>query len=146
MNEHNTTSSRLRELPRLDLSDLDALESLKKATVYLAAPYFSTDREVVKTRVGMCNRAARQLVGLGIPAFSPCTYTAQWQGDDLNGDFVPAGGWYDVDLAFLRGCRAMIVFMLPGVENSKGVAMELEYAKESGMPVYRLEEEDIIGG
>ena len=40
----------------------------------------------------------------------------------------------------------MTVLMLPGVENSKGVAMELKYAKESGMPVYRLEEEGIVDG
>ena len=130
----------LQALPNLDLSD----PSLCEATVYLAAPYFSTDRDVVKKRVRMCNRAARQLVGMGIPAFSPCTYTAQWQGENLDGDFVPAVGWYNIDLAFLKGCRAMIVFMLPGVEDSKGVAMELKYAKESGMPIYRLEEEDLF--
>lgn len=80
----------------------------------------------------------------GIPAFSPCTYTAQWQGDDLAGGMQPKNGWYELDLAFLKGCRAMIVFMLPGVEDSAGVRMELEYAKAHGIPLYRLEQDDII--
>lgn len=56
---------------------------------------------------------------------------------------TPKNGWYELDLAFLKGCRAMIVLMLPGVADSKGVALELKYAKASGMPVYRLEVEDI---
>ena len=88
--------------------------------------------------------AARQFVELGIPAFSPCTYTAQWQGDDLAGGMQPKNGWYKLDLAFLKGCRAMIVFMLPGVADSAGVRMELEYAKAHGIPLYRLEQDDII--
>ena len=137
----NVSLVELRDLPK---ADLNAPEFLQEATVYLAAPYASADREVMKGRVRKCNRVAKELVGMGIPAFSPCTYTAQWQGEDLGGNFVPKGGWYEIDLAFLRGCRAMIIFMLPGVENSKGVAMELAYAKESGMPVYRLEENDLF--
>lgn len=129
----------LQVLPKLDLTD----PALMTTTVYLAAPYFSTDRDLVRQRVRICNRAARQLVARGIPAFSPCTYTAQWQGDDLAGGMTPKNGWYELDLAFLKGCRAMIVLMLPGVADSKGVALELKYAKASGMPVYRLEVEDI---
>lgn len=135
----STFLAELQELPKADLADPELLE----ATVYLAAPYFSTDRDLVKKRVGICNRAARQLVERGIPAFSPCTYTAQWQGDDLAGEMTPKNGWYELDLAFLKGCRAMIVLMLPGVADSKGVALELKYAKSNGMPVYRLEEADI---
>ena len=38
----------------------------------------------------------------------------------------------------------MIVLMLPGVGNSKGVAMETAYAKAHGIPLYRLETDDII--
>lgn len=138
-----SNSTILAELQKLPKADLAAPE-LSVATVYLAAPYQSTDREEVKWRVKMCGLAARRLLELGIPAFSPCTYTAQWQGDDLAGGMEPANGWYALDLAFLRGCRAMIVLMLPGVGNSKGVAMETAYAKAHGIPLYRLETDDII--
>ena len=138
-----SNSTILAELQKLPKADLAAPE-LSVATVYLAAPYQSSDREEVKWRVKMCGLAARRLLELGIPAFSPCTYTAQWQGDDLAGGMEPANGWYELDLAFLRGCRAMIVLMLPGVGNSKGVAMETAYAKAHGIPLYRLETDDII--
>ena len=37
----------------------------------------------------------------------------------------------------------MIVLMLPGVENSAGVKMEFEYAKAHGIPIYRMEVDDI---
>ena len=107
----------LQALPKPDLSD----PSLSDGTVYVAAPYASRDREVVKWRVKMCGLAARQLIERGIAAFSPCTYTAQWQGDDLTGGMKPKNGWYELDLAFLKGCHAMIVFMLPGVADSAGV-------------------------
>ena len=68
----------------------------------------------------------------------------EWLGDDLSGGMQPRNGWYELDLAFLKGCRAMIVFMLPGVKDSAGVRMELEYAKAHGIPLYRLEQDDII--
>ena len=131
---------KLWEIPKVDLNT----PKLYKVTVYLATPYFSTDREVVKRRVEICNRVARQLVGMGIPAFSPCTYTAQWQGEDLAGDLEPANGWYDLDIAFLKGCGTMIILMLPGVESSKGVALEIKAAQENKIDLYRLEPDDII--
>ena len=134
----------LQSVPLLDVGDAAFLERLRESQVYLAAPYKSDDREVVKYRVKTAGLAARQLVALGIPAFSPCTYTAQWQGDDLAGDFIPEGGWNALDVGFLKGCHAMIVLMLPGVENSSGVKIEFEYAREHGIPIYRMEVDDII--
>ena len=134
----------LRFLHKLDFYDPALIKCLRRSAVYLAAPYKSDDREVVMYRVRTAGQAARQLLALGIPAFSPCTYTAQWQGDDLSGNFVPEGGWNALDLGFLKGCHAMIVLMLPGVENSSGVKMEFEYAREHGIPIYRMEADDII--
>lgn len=134
----------LQLLSQIDLADHSLIGFLQGASVYLAAPYKSDDREVVKYRVKAAGLAARQLVALGIPAFSPCTYTAQWQGDDLAGDFTPEGGWNALDLGFLKGCHAMIVLMLPGVENSSGVKMEFDYAREHSIPIYRMEVDDII--
>lgn len=130
----------LQALPKVNLSD----PKLRGTPTYLSAPYFSPDRAVVKQRVQACQAAAWELLKRGIPAFSPCTYTAQWQGEDLAADFTPAGGWYALDLAFLRGCHVLIVLMLAGVENSRGVAMEFDYAQQSGMPVYRLEIADLV--
>lgn len=134
----------LLRLPELQLDDPGFRISLRELPVYLAAPYKHDDPEVVKYRVVKCGQAARQLVAFGIPAFSPCTYTSQWQGEDLAGDFTPEGGWNALDLGFLKGCHAMIVLMLPGVENSSGVRMEFEYATEHGIPIYRMEVDDII--
>ena len=48
--------------------------------------------------------------------------------------------WLDHDFKVLRVCSSVIVLKLEGWDVSKGVKMELDYARELGLPVMYLEE------
>ena len=128
------------ELERLPPFDVEAPEEYMRLMVYLAAPYVHEDSSIVIDRVRKCNAAAKYLVSLGIPAFSPCTYTSQWTGQALNNGFMPPQSWLAFDSAFLINSDVLVIYMLPGVENSVGVAFELAMAREIGIPIFRLEE------
>ena len=131
---------RLEDLKRLPMVTEEALARII-GPIYLASPYYHEDPAMVNARVYVNTNVAEYYVRRGYPVYSPCAYTRQWQGNTLD-RWAPPGGWYEFDLKFLEGCGAMVILMLPGVEESKGVALELEYAQATRKPVYRLEPEE----
>ena len=124
----------LMDLPEVSDAALDLIDG----PIYLASPYWDDRPLVVQERVFRNTSVAEAYVRKGYPVYSPCAYTRQWQGDALD-KWAPPCGWYAFDLKFLAGCGAMIILMLPGVEHSTGVSLELRYARGAGIPVFRLE-------
>lgn len=51
--------------------------------------------------------------------------------DDIkSGDF-----WLNQDFAILEKCNKMIVYCMPGWEESKGIAREIDFANNLGIPI-----------
>ena len=79
---------------------------------------------------------AAELMRQGRKVYSPISHThpiAQY-GLPKGWDF-----WEQYDRAILSRCTEVIVLMLHGWKESKGVTAEIEIAKELGLPVSYLE-------
>lgn len=75
--------------------------------------------------------AGAELMKLGFNPFVP-HLNAQYSL--VQDEFIDVKTHYECDLAWLTVCDCMLV--LPNYEQSKGVAAEIEFAKQNGIPVY----------
>lgn len=107
--------------------------------LYLAAPYTHESEKVVWDRVSSINTVFGKFIAAGIHAYSPITKSHHIQvlhGDDLGLNW---GQWMKLDLRILKECHALVVLQLEGWRESKGVAIEIETAKELGMAVHYVQ-------
>jgi len=102
--------------------------------LYLAAPYSDPDPVVRRYRVDMANRKAAELMMQGFLVFSPLSHShpvsKYCDVDPCDNDF-----WLKQDLWILEICNEMRILCLPGYQESKGIQIEKEYAKQLGKPV-----------
>ena len=104
-----------------------------KPLCYLASCYSHADPEVRLTRYLAAVKKAAELMKAGNNVFSPIAHTHEIGlilGDSVDHDF-----WLAQDKAILRHCDKLIVLLLPGWSESKGVAEEIEFARTIGIPV-----------
>ena len=108
---------------------------------YLASPYSHPSREVVAGRyVRACDAAGRLMVK-GYVVFSPIAHShsiERQMGRVNTGDF-----WHTQDEPILRLCSRLVVLMLDGWRESRGIAWEIEVAKEMGIPIEYMEIDSI---
>ena len=109
----------------------------KKSLIYLACPYSDKDRSVRISRFKAANRAAGKLMNKGLYVFSPISHTHPIAEECK----LPIGWeyWQGYDRKCLSNCKKMIILKLPGWKNSKGVAGEIEIAKELGIEIGYME-------
>ena len=62
----------------------------------------------------------------------PCSVQASIDEDDY--EF-----WMSLDKKYMGRCDALLVAMMPNWQISKGIGIEIAYAKEVDMPVYYLD-------
>ena len=106
---------------------------MKKELVYLAVPYSHPDPKVRHWRFDTVNEVAGKLIAQGLIIFSPISHShsiAQMCDLPTKWEF-----WQKTDRVFLQYCYKLIVLMLPGWQESKGVAGEIEIAKELGLEI-----------
>lgn len=104
-----------------------------KTLVYLATPYSHPDEAVREERFRAVNTAAAELMRKGMHIYSPISHTHPIA---LAGD-LPLGWeyWQAYDRAILSACCKLIVLMLDGWKESKGVTGEIAIACELGLDV-----------
>lgn len=104
-----------------------------KTLVYLATPYSHSDPNVREERFRAVNKAAADLMRAGLHIYSPISHTHPIA---LAGD-LPLGWeyWQAYDRAILASCCKLIVLMLDGWRESKGVTGEIAIACELGLDV-----------
>lgn len=116
------------------MSDDSRIES---ALVYLATPYSHIDPAIREQRFHAVNAVAAKLMRDGLHVFSPISHThpIAEAGDLPKGwDF-----WEAYDRTLLRACGKIIVLMLDGWRESKGVTAEIAIARELGLAVEFLD-------
>lgn len=103
----------------------------QRPLIYLAAPFTSPNKvEMAKRHLAVVN-ITTEFMKLGYVVYSPIAV-----GPTVEGDIKwTHEQWLDYDRQILRHCDEIHVLMLPGWDKSKGVLLEIEMAKEFGMPV-----------
>ena len=101
--------------------------------IYLAAPYTHEDPNVVWRRLFDNGVLAAKLLAEGHLVFSPLINSSE-----IDAIFTNSGtafDWYTFDLRMLRKCDRLVVLMLDGWRESKGVGLEIAEAERLGMPI-----------
>ena len=103
--------------------------------VYLASPYSHPDPRVRQARFQAACRAAAALLSAGEIVFSPIAHSHAIAAHGL-----PTAWefWECADGELLRRCDELLVLMLPGWQESRGLQAEIAMARELGMPVRYL--------
>ena len=101
--------------------------------IYLASPYSHPEPEMRVLRFNEACRVAGLLMKEGHTVFSPIAHShAIEQTFD---SIEPGPFWMKQDIPILRHADAVYVLMLDGWDKSKGVAQEVELAKQAMIPV-----------
>lgn len=113
----------------------------KGELLYLACPYLHKDWNVVLERVKQVNKLAGALINEGFYIYSPISHSHPIaQEVDLPGDW---NFWQGFDRVMIKACKGLLVFKLPGWEQSVGVNAEIQIAKELGLPIEYIDYEDL---
>jgi hypothetical protein len=105
--------------------------------IYIASPYNHTDDDVRWVNWRKVSRYSAKLIASGEVVISPIAY-----GHPLL-DFAEMPYdwpfWSNFCLTFLDRCDEMHVLKMEGWDKSRGVAEEIEFAKEVGIPIKYIE-------
>jgi len=109
--------------------------------IYLAGPYSHPDAEVRHARYQALTAKAAELMLENYVVFSPITHGhAVAMGHNLPTDFA----WWELQcLGMLRHASKLVVLTLDGWEHSKGVEVEVEFARKSGISIEYIPAIDI---
>src|SRR5262245_23039352 len=114
---------------------------------YLATAYSKYSGGIEAAHKVACEQAAL-LVKAGVPVYSPIAHTHPIA---IYGDLDPLDHsiWLEADRTFMEAAKALIVCKMPGWEDSYGIAVEVDYFRHAGKPVYYMEPgevpEEVLG-
>lgn len=101
--------------------------------MYLASPYTAPDEAVRTARYGAACLVTAQLLREGHLVFSPIAHSHPLAAYGLPVEF---DFWQRHCLSFLAGwATELCVLTLSGWQESRGVAAEIRFAREHGLPV-----------
>jgi hypothetical protein len=104
---------------------------------YLACPYTCKTAKLRRERFLFATRACKYLMEKeGLNVFSPITHSHPLYELGMRGDW---DFWKRVDIEYIRLSEKIVVLMLPGWLESKGVTAEIKIAKEMGIPIEYLQ-------
>lgn len=105
----------------------------EKQLTYLAIPYSHQSRAVRVYRFEVANQVAGELMAKGEIVFSPISHThpiAEVHDLPKGWDY-----WHKFDYAYLQISKRVVVVMLDGWKESKGVQGEIQIAEQLGLPI-----------
>lgn len=114
---------------------------------YMASVYTQFPKGLEQAYIE-ASKSAAMLLKRGLNVFSPIAHShpiALYGGiDKIDHDF-----WMRLDIAILDECAGLLVVMMPGWRESKGIAAEIKHARETGKSVTflswpMLEEREIL--
>jgi len=99
---------------------------------YLGAPYSHPDEKVRKFRLDSTSKLASRLFNQGRFVYSPLTHNISLS---YFGNETTFETWGTFDLEMLSRCDELLVYKLPGWQESKGLLNEINFAKEHNIPI-----------
>lgn len=119
---------------------------IMKPLIYLASPYSSTDPEVILARVDATANALARLIEQGHCVFSPIVHSHPIAHlvsfSPINHAEGELSGWMAFDFTFIDHCEEVWVLQIDGWDQSRGIAAEVEYAKQQGKTVRYIAADD----
>ena len=100
--------------------------------IYLASPYSHPDAQVREARFHAACRRTAEMTRAGQLVYSPIVHSHPLAALGLPNDWP---FWAEHNRAMLERCDALAVLTLPGWEESRGVAAEVEIATALRLPV-----------
>lgn len=109
---------------------------MKKELIYLASPYTHESLDVMRQRFDAVVCVAAQLMRDGYFIFSPISHTHPIASEHS----LPRGWeyWQEYDELIISRCDRLMVLMLDGWKESKGVNAEIEIAERLNLPIEYL--------
>ncbi len=105
--------------------------------IYLASPYSHNNPAIEEARFRMTRVYVAGKVKQGLALFSPIVYCHQFAREfGYPGD---AKFWLDFNTRMMKAASMVEVLQLDGWRNSRGVAFEIDFAKELNIPVTFVE-------
>lgn len=103
---------------------------------YLASPYTDCPLGRKKAFEVVAKKAA-ELAKAKVQVFCPIAHSHPMalHGDLEGGDF---DFWMQFDDPFMRASVGLLIYMMPGWKDSRGVIAELEHFRKAGKPVWGL--------
>lgn len=115
---------------------------MKDDLIYLASPYTHPDVIVKHERYNKTRYVLSDMLNEGYIVFSPIVHCHHLHLEhEMPEDF---DFWARYNIAVLRHCDRLMVLMLDGWKESKGVTYEIEAAKILGLPVEYMHGTDWI--
>ena len=113
-----------------------------KPLVYLASPYTHSNKEVEEDNFRKISKVSAELTAEGLITISPITYGhTLLQFTLMPGDWE---FWTSFCLSILDKCDKIVVVKMDGWDKSSGIAGELKYAEEHGIPVEYIDPEQYL--
>jgi nucleoside 2-deoxyribosyltransferase len=109
--------------------------------IYLASPYSHPDPAVRQIRYEVACEAAAYLMRRGLMVFSPIVHSHPIAQYGLPKDYA---FWRQYDEALMDACWGIVVLMIDGWRESKGVTAEIEYMSRKGIAAEYLDPEDMV--
>jgi Domain of unknown function (DUF1937) len=111
--------------------------------VYLAAPYTHESQQVQADRARQISVCAAALLADGFNVYSPISHgvaleTASMDVGDHRVRMFSHARWLEICKPMVDAAERLFVLPLPGYMDSKGLAMEIEWAKTQGKKVVLL--------
>lgn len=107
--------------------------------IYLGGPYSHPNPEIEAARCEDLTRMATKLVAQGKQVYSPITHTHPIHLELLKGGInMGSEEWCRFDEPFMAACSELMIVMLPGWNESAGVAREIAAFEVAGKPVSYL--------
>ncbi len=100
--------------------------------IYLASPYSHPDPLVREARFDAACHATAEMLRAGHAVFSAIVHSHPLVRFGLPSDWK---FWEQIDREHLKRCDEVVVLMLDGWRESRGVQAELRFAAELGKPV-----------
>lgn len=110
---------------------------------YVALPYSKACPAEKVFRFELANKYTARLLKQGLKPFSPITHSHPLRDYDVGTEWKH---WQEYDEHVLRACKEIHVLMLPGWQDSVGLAAELKLAQEEGIRIVWIKIEDIWDG
>lgn len=110
--------------------------SVKEPLYYMASVYSQFQQGQEQAYIE-ASKSAAILLKRGLNVFSPVAHShpiaAHGDINKIDHDF-----WMRLDIAILDACDHLLVLMMPGWRESKGIGMEVAHAKATGKPITYL--------
>ncbi len=113
-----------------------AVSETKSSIAYLGSPYSDVCPKIRRFRERAVTQMAYDLMKQGTLVYSPLTHNIPIDRLGFFGYYLT---WKSFDHGMLSRCDQLLVFKLPGWEQSKGLAAEIQCAKSLGLPIEEIE-------